>query len=256
MKIGVLQLNNSHDIEDNINKIKYYMNTSDVKYFVLPEAYLTGYTSKKEYLAYLELDDKRLLELRDFCFKKDIHLFVGAIIKEHSNFYISYLYINKDIKVYHKTHLGKNEQLIFTEGNELKIFNADFKFSQAICIESHFHELIQTLSIKGAEVVLIPFASPKRAGNRKEIWMKYLPARAYDNKVYVIAVNLVGSLEGLSYSGGTLVIDPKGNILYEYFKEDEHMSIIEVDKAFLEKVKANKKTDYIKRRRTELYKEE
>ncbi len=256
MKIGILQLNNSHNIKENINKIKYYINTSDIKYFVLPEAYLTGYTSKKEYFTYLELDDKRLLELRDFCFKRGVHLFTGAIIKEDMNFYISYLYIHEGIEVYHKTHLGTRESKLFKEGNELVLFNSEFTFSQAICIESHFHELIQTLSIKGAEIILMPFASPKRAGNRRDIWMKYLPARAYDNKVYVIAVNLVGELEGLSYSGGILALDPRGNVIHEYFKDDEHMSIIEVDKAFLEKVKANQKTDYIKRRRKKLYKEE
>ena len=49
---------------------------------------------------------------------------------------------------------------------------------------------------------------------RQEHWLALLKARAIENQCYVAAVNRVGSDPwGLSYSGGSQIIDPRGQVL-------------------------------------------
>ena len=50
----------------------------------------------------------------------------------------------------------------------------------------------------------------------KEIWLRYLGARAYDNSVYLGACNLIGSNgKAKEFSGGAIVIGPKGDLFNE-----------------------------------------
>ncbi|MCL2336985.1 MAG: nitrilase, partial [Firmicutes bacterium] len=83
---------------------------------------------------------------------------------------------------YRKTHLGNSEKPYFTPGNELPVFRLADRaaFGLCICWDLHFPEVSAILSLKGAEIIFSPHASPAIAGDRKEIWLKYMTARAYD----------------------------------------------------------------------------
>ena len=67
-------------------------------------------------------------------------------------------------------------------------------------------------SLKGAKLVFAPHAVPLAAGSRKDIWGKYIPARAYDNKVTLACSNLY---DGSRYGGGCMTVSPKGEIIAE-----------------------------------------
>jgi len=256
MKIGLIQINNTLDISKNIETIIKSIETEkEVSYFVLAENALTGYTSEPSELNTINLEDDRLLSLKNYCHKNDIHLFVGAALKLTDGYYNSYLYIHKTIQIYHKTHLGLREKRLFKAGDELNVFQTEaMNFGTCICIESHMPDIAQTYALKGAECLLMPFASPSPCGSRKDIWEKYLPARAYDNGLYVIAINMTGALRELTYSGGLMVINPKGQIIMSYFGDEETIRVVDLEK---EQVEARKigKTNYLNRRRKELYEE-
>lgn len=94
---------------------------------------------------------------------------------------------------YRKTHLGKSERPYFTAGDEFPVFSTGkARFGIQICWDLHFPEVTTVFSLKGAEIIFAPHASPSIVGDREGIWLKYLPARAYDNAVFVAACNLVG----------------------------------------------------------------
>lgn len=259
VKISVAQIQSIvGDVYSNLNKIIYFVNKSikeGSKFVVFGECSLTGYTSKSENIYYLDKNHKCFETLSDIAKKGKINILFGANIIEKEKIYNSYICIdsNGEIFLYNKTHLGSREKNIYKEGNELKIFNKDgIIFGNAICIESHIPEIFSYYAKNKANIVFVPFASPLVAGNRKEIWDKYLISRAYDNGIYIIAVNITGDNGlGVKYSGGIMAIDPKGNIIKEYYENDEKLITIEISKD--KTLKTNNNRNFLKYKRYELY---
>lgn len=128
-------------------------------------------------------------------------------------------------RFYRKTHLGGKEAGWISAGDRLPVFEtAQGVIGMAVCYDTHYPALVETLSLKGAELVLAPFASPKDS-LRRETWMKYLPARAYDNRVYLGCCNLVGGNGiGGHFSGGTVLFDPDGEVVCENFSQEETLA--------------------------------
>lgn len=57
---------------------------------------------------------------------------------------------------------------------------------------------------------------PKKRINH---WKILLQARAVENQAYVVGVNRVGMEPNAEYEGGSMVIDPQGNIVLELGNE-------------------------------------
>jgi predicted amidohydrolase len=109
---------------------------------------------------------------------------------------------------------------------------------------------------KGAELILIPHASNLGGSKRKEVWMKSLVARAYDNSVYVAACNAVGDNDrGSVFGGGVLVLDRKGNIICEDFNGKESVVFADLKAYSHADDEGNRMSElrYFKKRRPELY---
>ncbi len=253
MKIALAQIDNTYSIEKNIEKIITLVNDYEADYYVFPESCITGYSSKPERINAISLEDERLQTLVNVAREKNCHIFAGANIVSNGKNYIAYLHINEKIDTYYKTHLGIKESGVFSSGTELKVFNASIPTGITICIESHFPDVAQSLRLKGAEIILVPFASPKVCGGRKKLWHKYLTARAYDNQVFLFATNLTGKLDGLTFSGGMIAVDPRGNTMYENYEDSELVKVIEIDESVVAKSRGREKLNYIDRRRPDLY---
>lgn len=178
--------------------------------------------------------------------------------------YITQLVVYPDGRVlrYRKTHLGKSELPYFTAGDELPVFTGEKgKFAVEICWDLHFPEVTTVLSLKGCEVVFAPHASPTVVGDRRQIWLKYLAARAYDNALFVAACNLIGG-NGLGhlFGGGAMVIDPKGNPIAEAFDHQEGLLLADLDPTLINTIRSQQSRSmrhifYLGARRPELYRE-
>jgi len=167
-----------------------------------------------------------------------------------------------EIMKYRKTHLGLSEEPFFSPGNNLPVFkNPEVNFAIQICWDLHFPEVSTIYSLNGAEIIFAPHASPTIVGDRKEIWLRYLNARAYDNSVFVACCNLIGTNgQGSEFSGGCLVIDPKGQVIGEDFSGREGMLIVdlpswEINKIRYQERKSMRYSYYLDYRRPELYRE-
>ncbi len=162
---------------------------------------------------------------------------------------------------YRKTHLGNSEKPYFMPGEELPVFPFADQATLGLCIcwDLHFPEVSTILSLKGAEIIFSPHASPVIAGDRREIWLKYMTARAYDNAVYLAACNLVGDDgRGHRFSGGALVIDPRGNVVAEAFNGREELMVADLDHETVNTIRSEDSPSmrfsfFLSARRPELY---
>ncbi len=119
---------------------------------------------------------------------------------------------------YDKTHLGERERAM-KPGESIDVVRTSrAAIGMQLCWESHFPEISTTLALEGADIILMPFASGLGGDRRRSSWLRYLPARAYDNTVYVGACNAYGPNGfGTDFGGGAMIFDPRGEVLCEDF---------------------------------------
>ena len=112
--------------------------------------------------------------------------------------------------IYRKTHPFPTERLggggWTTPGKEAVVVDTKLgKIGMIICYDGDFPELSRVLAIQGAEIITRPSALLRSF----EIWDMTNKARAYDNHVYVVAVNSVGADAGNNYYfGSSMIISP------------------------------------------------
>jgi predicted amidohydrolase len=193
----------------------------EISLLCFPECALDGYSPQDALELGNTLESSWVSQLRECSQDLGITLLVGLVeqgINQRKPF-ISHVILSpkEETAVYRKVHLGRSELEYFTPGDHFPVFSAHgTTFAVGICWDWHFPEMASIYSLKGAEILFAPHASPVVAGDRKEIWLRYLGARAYDNSVYLGACNLIGSNgRAKEFSGGALVIGPKGDLFCE-----------------------------------------
>jgi deaminated glutathione amidase len=112
---------------------------------------------------------------------------------------------------YRKTHLFPAEREWATPGDDVLVVPTPFgRLGSVICFDGDFPELVRIEAGLGAEVVVRPSAFLRAA----DIWELTTRARAYDNHVYVVAPNAVGTDPGgFVYFGNSLIVGPTGEVL-------------------------------------------
>lgn len=80
------------------------------------------------------------------------------------------------------------------------------------CYDLRFPGLWSELSVRGAEIVVVPAAWPAA---RREHWRLLTSARAVEHQVFVLACNAAGVQEGVELGGTSRVVDPAGRLLAE-----------------------------------------
>jgi predicted amidohydrolase len=178
--------------------------------------------------------------LRDLARQLKLALVVGAVEKAADKLYITTYICDRDGQIYQyrKTHPGKREAEIFAAGEELPVFTlaGGAKVGVLSCSDNHYPEAAQTLALQGARLILAPFAVPGKISARHKIWNKYLLARAYDNRVFVAAVNHLGlTAGGKNFAGGAVIYNPQGEVTAENFTGTPGLLVADLDLAAAEK---------------------
>ena len=158
--------------------------------------------------------------------------------------------------VYRKLHIAPFETGMFTPGNEVPLFEAaGIKFGIQLCYDAHFPELSAKMALMGADVIFIPHASPRGTAEEKQrSWMRHLPARAFDNGIFVVACNQCGeNSAGLQFPGTGMVIGPSGEVIAKNTSGKEGMIIADLRAEDLEKVRNNTMRYFLPNRRPEIY---
>ncbi len=138
---------------------------------------------------------------------------------------------------------GRNEAVIFTpEGRELSRYQKmhpftfsgeanhyaagsrptsftvnDWTAAPFVCYDLRFPEVFRSAARQGAQLFTV-IANWPRA--REAHWVLLLRARAIENQAYVAGVNRVGSDPNVEYSGRSLIVDPRGEIVADGGNEE------------------------------------
>lgn len=180
-----------------------------------------------------------------------------------------------------KLHCFISEHL--ESGDSFTVFElpSGVKAGILICYDNNIVENVRLTALAGAEVLLAPHQtggcktpSPlcmgaidaelwnNRLHNPKAIeeefrgpkgrqWlMKWLPARAHDNGLFLIFSNGVGTDHDEVRTGNAMILDCYGNILAEASQADDAMVVADLDMSLLASCTGRR---WIKSRRPELY---
>ncbi len=263
IRIAAVVLNSRPgETEKNLEKMTHWIHAAHKKKAALicfPELSITGYHPHSEIKDFAETvpgpSSDYLLAL---CRKKDITILAGiAEINRNHQVFASHLWITPDgiSGIYRKLHLAPPEKGVFTAGDEVPMFTAEgLTFGVQLCYDAHFPELATKMALAGADAIFIPHASPGKTPKEKMAsWMRHLPARGFDNGLFVIACNPCGENgRGLFFPGVALVIGPSGEVMASYAGKDESMIVADLKAEDLNRVRSHEMRYFLPHRRPDI----
>jgi N-carbamoylputrescine amidase len=147
---------------------------------------------------------------------------------------------------------GFHERGYYMPGNRgLPVFEtAVGRVGVAICYDRHFPEVMRSLALGGAQLVVIP-----QAGTVEEwpegLFEAEMRVAAFQNGYVVALCNRVGRDSGLTFGGGSFVCDPGGHVVARAPGDAEEILLCEID---LDTVKrSHARRLFLPDRRPELY---
>jgi len=255
------------------------------------ECSITGYTFARHLskVQMLDIAEKipsgpSVKKLQKIASKNNIAILAGLFEKDdHDNIYKAQVCIDKNglIAKFRKLHPFINPNIL--PGNEYCVFDLyGWKCGILICYDNNIIENVRATTLLGAQVIFMPhvtmctpstrpgagFVDPHYWFNREKdptslrnefdglkgrAWlMKWLPARAYDNAVYVVFSNPIGMDDDQLKNGCSMILDPYGDVIAECRElNDQVVSAVLVP----EHLKRAGGFRYIKARRPALYKD-
>lgn len=253
------------------------------------ECSITGYTFARHLTKQQLLDlaepiptGKSVLKLIDIAKRNNIAILAGLFEKdENEKIFKTYICVDKNglVAKYRKLHPFINPFL--TPGDSYCVFELyGWKCGILICYDNNIIENVRATRLLGAEIIFMPhvtmctpstrpgagFVDPKLWVNRDadptslrlefdgmkgRAWlMKWLPARAYDNGVYVIFSNPIGMDDDQLKNGCSMILDPFGDILAECRTFDDSFVTATIT---YDKLSQSGGYRYLNARRPELY---
>lgn len=126
---------------------------------------------------------------------------------------------------YRKTHLFSpaKEDITCLRGNAITTVTTNTAtWGLSICYDLRFPELFRALALKGASLLLNCSAWPAL---RPAHWDHLTCARAIENQAFFIAVNRVGTDNGLTMHGHSRIIAPDGRIIAQAGAKEEELLV-------------------------------
>lgn len=199
--------------------------------YVFPEMFSTGFCTEPVNIA------EPLPSLtHEWMRKKAIEFrcaVAGSIaVVDHGKYYNRFYFVLPDGNTveYDKRHLFTygGEHLEFTPGKKRTVAEyAGVRILLQICYDLRFPVWSRNRGDYDMIIYVASWPSP-----RINAWKQLLKARAIENQCYVAGVNRCGSDPYCAYQGGTMFIDPLGNVMAECpDREESHISVeIEIEK--------------------------
>lgn len=255
------------------------------------ECSITGYTfarqlSKQQMLDLAEHvpDGPSILKLKEIAARHNIVVLAGLFEKdENDDLFKAYVCVDKNglVAKFRKLHPFINPYLL--PGNAYCVFEIKgWKCGILICYDNNIIENVRATALLGAQIIFMPhvtmctpstrpgagFVDPQLWYNRQadptslrlefdgmkgRSWlMKWLPARAYDNGIYVIFSNPIGMDDDQLKNGCSMILDPFGDVLAECRSFDDSFATAMLHPDKLRQAGGYR---YMKARRPDLYKD-
>jgi predicted amidohydrolase len=274
-----------------IDKLSKQAATEGAKMIAFHECSITGYTfarnlSRSQMLELAEIipGGKSIDKLIQIAEKNNIAVLAGLFEKDKDdNLFKAYVCVDKHgvVAKHRKLHPFINPHLL--PGDQYTVFEFEgWKCGILICYDNNVIENVRATALLGANIIFMPhvtmctpstrpgagFVDPKLWENRnidplalhkefdgpkgREWLMKWLPARAYDNGVYVVFSNPIGMDDDQLKNGCSMIIDPFGDVIAECRSLNDESVIAELTP---EKLTHAGGFRYTQARRPQLYKD-
>jgi predicted amidohydrolase len=225
-----------------------------------------------------------IAKLTEYANEFNIAILCGLFeIDEKGDIYKAQVCVDKTglIARHRKLHPFINEHIL--PGNSYTVFDLyGWKCGILICYDNNVIENVRATALLGAKIIFAPhvtmctpstrpgagFVDPElwknKAENQERLheefngskgreWlMKWLPARAYDNGIYVVFSNPIGMDDDQLKNGCSMIIDPYGDVITECLTLDNEITIAELDPENLTRAGGYR---YTRARRPELYRD-
>ncbi len=263
----------------------------DTDVIAFHECSITGYSfarhlSREQMLDLAELipDGESVRALIQIARETKVAILAGLFEKDaNDRLYKAYICVDGEgvVARYRKLHPLINPHLL--PGDEYVVFDLHgWKCGILVCYDNNIIENVRATTLLGAQVIFMPhvamctpsprpgagFVNPTlwearaedptslRAefnGLKGRAWlMKWLPARAYDNGVYVVFSNAIGMDDDQLKNGCSMVVDPFGDILAECTELGDDVAVALCTP---EKLNQSGGHRYLQARRPELYRQ-
>jgi predicted amidohydrolase len=196
---------------------------------VLPEMFTTGFSMNPEPL-YETMDGTTIRWMHQWARKLDAVVTGSLIVKENHHYMNRLIWMRPDgaHEQYDKRHLFRmgEEHDAYYPGHEYLVTSfRDWRFKPLICYDLRFP--VWSRNRNDYDVLIYIANWPE---SRRKVWRHLLMARAIENLSYVIGVNRVGK-DGrdLSYSGDSVIVDPRGEIVSSIEPYEERIQVFQLD---------------------------
>jgi len=250
-------------VERNLERTRYWTLQAREKgatVVCFPEFNLTGYSNRAEIAEHaISAHGSKVDALVRLAVDHQIALLVGFAEKDQGGtLYASHMVITPEGRtgVYRKLHLAPPEAEHFSPGKALPVFHwSGIRFGIQLCYDAHFPELSTRMAETDADVIFIPHASPRgQAADKHQSWMRHLPARAFDNALFVVACNQTGDNEnGLRFPGNAVVFSPSGEIIETRLSGDSGILVADLTADQIHHVRSHRMRYFFPNRRPGLY---
>jgi predicted amidohydrolase len=219
------------------------------------------------------------------CLARELGMAIGAGLVEIAadEIFNSYVVALPDGRVHCHRKLHAFESQHVASGNDYTVFDTpwDVKLGILICWDNNLVENVRATALLGADILLAPhqtggtnsrsphgmkpvdpllwdrrFEQPDalrrefRGDKGREWLMRWLPARAHDNGLFVLFANGVGMDDDEVRTGNAMILDPYGRLVAETDALGDDIVIADLDLGLLDRSTGRR---WIRGRRPELY---
>ena len=166
----------------------------------------------------------------------------GKLIARHRKMHLF------DIDVKGGQRFFESETL--TPGNEITTFETPFgKFGLCICFDMRFEELSRIMTLRGAQVIIVPGAFNMTTGPAH--WELLFRQRAVDNQLFTVGVAPARDANGEYVSfAHSIAVSPWGEVLCDC-GVDECIKFVDIDIERIDSIR--KQLPILAARRTDIY---
>lgn len=260
IKVGFIQQHNTHDINDNMQRLKKgieQLAKQGAQLIVLQELHNSLYFCQLETVDNFDLAEHipgpSTAFFSEIAAANNVVIVTSLFEKRAAGLYHNTaVVIEKDGSIagkYRKMHIPDDpayyEKFYFTPGDLgfAPIQTSLGKLGILVCWDQWYPEAARLMALNGAELLIYPTAigyessdAEEEKQRQREAWTTVQRGHAVANGLPVIAVNRVGfepdpsqQTQGITFWGSSFVAGSQGEFIYRASETEEECTIVEVD---------------------------
>jgi N-carbamoylputrescine amidase len=224
------------------------------------------YRAEKRFFQWAEaLDGPTIQRFREAASREHIHILLNIFERANpGEYYDATVLLKQDggpplgpVRMMHiAEEPGFNEKFYYWPGNTppqatpVGFSIREVKIGVAICYDRHFPEYMRQLVLQGAEIIFAPFAG--LVNDPLKMYEIEMQGAAFQNQVFIAAVNRVGKEPAAEFIGGSFVVDPAGEVIARGPCGEEKLLLADCDLSRIEEMRQAR--PFLRDRRPEVYK--